>query len=314
MSDLCAPCDDSGVRKIVAGCDTSNVTSAVIGRKTHREPDMRQRALRRFQTRLILLILIALAGIILSGCEDPEYDLSTPDKSVDAMKQMIEDGRADLLIQTLHLEPRDIEFADGVTEASAIEDVRGKVSDLLGQLYRVSQELRERYANEVGEEIDVARGPLGMIYGGFLEEPMADFLTDPFAFLRDQRERISTIDLGDGTAAVLWDDEPAFGGIGLQMREVDGEWQIDIPIGTPPISEFRPNTREEWAVIASMMLSFENALIDFEDRLNDGKFGSLADAAGEAGRMLGASAIVQGAIYAFMKQSKKQDDNASNAG
>jgi len=37
-------------------------------------------------------------------------------------------------------------------------------------------------------------------------------LADPFAFLDVQEERVEILDLGDGTAAVLWDDEPALGG------------------------------------------------------------------------------------------------------
>ncbi|MGI9013051.1 MAG: hypothetical protein ACR2GY_02250 [Phycisphaerales bacterium] len=260
-----------------------------------------------FTRMLPRLCLLCAMVCLLHGCSDPEYDLSSPEIALNSMQQMIEDGNARSLASVIHIPARDIAFADGVTEASAINDVMQKTADLLGQLHRVSTKLRDRYPDEIGVEIETARGAMGAIYLGFLEEPMARFLADPFAFLRDQRERLATIDLGDGSAAVMWDGEPAFGGIGLAMREVDGEWKFELPIDMPPISEFRPETREEWAVIASMMLGFENALNDFEDRLDAGKFGSLADASGEAGRMIGASAIVQGAIYAFMKQKAAED-------
>ena len=251
-------------------------------------------------------VLACLAGVagLLVGCADPEYDTSTPERTVDAVRQMVEDGRADLIPTLLYIEPRELTFHDGVTEASAIDNVMEKLGDMLGRLQRVSTKLAERYPDQVAGEAEFARTSL---FGGQFERFFSEFLADPFGFLDAQRTRIDVIDLGDGTAAVLFDGEPAFGGLGLQMRELSGGWRFELPIDMAPISTFRPDTREEWAVLAYMMLAFENSLKDFERKLDRGEFRDLGHAAGHAGRLLGESAIVQGAIYAYMKQSVRSD-------
>jgi hypothetical protein len=251
------------------------------------------------------LVGAAICCLLPAGCDRPEYDLSTPDAAIDSMQKMVEDGRPERLVELLHIKPRDLAFDDGVTEKSAIEDVRKKAGDLLAQLYRVSRKLNDNYPNEVVAQTEFARSELGFLFGAAFEKGMSEFLRDPFSFVRVQRERITTIEMEDGDrriAAILWDGQPALGEIGLQMTRVEGQWKIEIPIDMPPVSEFRPETREEWRVIANIMLAFENSLRDFEDALDGGEYRTLADASGAAGRMLGESAIVQGAIYAMMKR------------
>lgn len=254
--------------------------------------------------------LIAVS-VLLTGCADPEYDTSTPERTLAAMQQMVKDGRTDLLKRVIHIEPRDITFADTVTEASAIEDVIDKTGDLLGRLYRVSRKLKERYPNDMVDEANfVTTGGIGMLLGAGVEKTLSEFLKNPFAFIDDQRQRLTVIDMGDGTAALLWDGEPPFGGLGLQMVETRQGWKIDIPVDLPPINRFRPETREEWSVLANMMLAFERSLKHFEDKLDRGEFGSLADASGQAGRMLGESAVVQGLIYSMMKGKGPDESKA----
>lgn len=252
--------------------------------------------------------MVVAAALAFAGCEKEEYDQSSPEAAIDSMQKMVVDGRPERLVDLLHIEARDISFDDGVTEESAIDDVKEKTADLLAQLYNVSRKLNERYPNEVVEQTEFARSELGFIYGAALEKGMSDFLRDPFSFVREQRERITTIEMEDGDrsiAAILWDGEPALGEIGLQMVDVDGAWKIEFPIDMPPISGFRPETREEWRVVANIMLAFENSLRDFENALDNGHYHSLADASGAAGRMLGESAIIQGAIYAMMKRGSE---------
>jgi len=253
----------------------------------------------------ITMVLLPLMLLAIASCEEPRYDASTPDAALDSMRAMIDDGRPELLVRFMHIGARDRTFADGVTEASAIDDVRGKTGDLLAQLWRVSNKLKDRYPGQVLEEVDLARESVPVLMGGRFEEPLKRFLLDPFRWIDEQRDRLTTVDLGDGTAAVLWDGQPAFGGLGLQMIETAEGWMIDIPVDLPPINEYRPETREEWAVLANLMLTFENSLRHFEERLDDGDFHSLEDAANQAGRMLGESAIVQGMIYMWMKRGDR---------
>jgi len=244
---------------------------------------------------LLPLLLVALAC---GGCADPEYDTSTPQRAVDAARKMIDDGRPDLLPRLIHLEAREIEFDDGVTEASAIEDVRIKMGEMLTQLWRVAGKLRSRYPGEVGSE---AEGAIRSTAGARFAAPIAGLLTDPGSFLDEQWSRMQIEDLGDGTAAVLIDDEPAFGGT-LMMVETRSGWRFAIPIELARSAGFWPDTRHEWAVIASMMLAIENSLKDFERELDRGNFRDLRHASERVGRLIGESVAAQSIIYAMMKR------------
>ncbi|MCH2144841.1 MAG: hypothetical protein MK082_06805 [Phycisphaerales bacterium] len=248
--------------------------------------------------------LLLLGGILFAGgCSDPTYDTSTPQAAIDSMQAMLEDERPDLLPDLLYVEPRPITFDDGVTEASAIEDVRAKLSDMLAQLWRVARRLQSEFPDEVVEE-----GERTMV--SFTDDAFGDWfgavLADPFAVLQEQRDRIVVEDMYDGTAAVLIDDDPAFGGFVSMIETPDG-WRISLPVQYAQSSEFWPQTRYEWSVIASMLLGIENSLSDFESELNRGGFRSLAHASERAGRLLGESVIVQSVIYGMMKRGDEED-------
>ena len=245
-----------------------------------------------------------MAGALLAGgCSDPVYDTSTPQSTVDAMQQMLEDERPDLLPTLLYIEPREISFDDGVTEASAIEDVRTKLSDMLAQLWRVARKLQAKFPDEVVDE--GTRTVVGFTDDGF-GDWFGSVLADPFAVIEEQRERLVVEDMYDGTAAVLIDDEPAFGGF-LSMIETGDGWRIALPVQYAQSSEFWPQTRYEWSVIASMMLAIENSLSDFEREIDRDGFRSLAHASERAGRLLGESVVVQSVIYGMMKRGDEDE-------
>ena len=255
--------------------------------------------------------LIAALSTALCGCSKPQYDTSSPQSALDSMYQMIADGHPEMLSHMLYIEPRDITYSDGVTEASAIENVTDKAGDMLGQLYRVAQKLRGRYPADVNRELNKAHGSIQKAARGEDPDFFGRFMTDPFGLMDQQRQRITVQDLGDGTAAILIDGKPAFG-LGLQMREVggvDGGWKIDVPIEL--LQEYRPNTREEWSVIANMMLSLERALTQFEVELDRGDFRDLQQAGNRAGRLLGERGFVQAIIYQTMKKRPPARDQAA---
>ena len=250
----------------------------------------------------ILPVLVSFS--LLSGCADPDYDTSTPQAAMDSMQAMVEDGRPDLLPTLLYLEPRDIRFDDGVTEESAIEEVRGKLSDMLAQLWRVTLKLRDEFPDDVDGEFEEVRIRFG---GDGFGDWFGRILADPFGVLREQKERVVVEDMYDGTAAVLVDDEPLFGGL-VSMIETGDGWQIAIPVQYAQTSEYWPQTRYEWSVIASMLLAVENSLTDFEREIDRGGFRNLAHASERAGRLLGESVVVQSVIYAMMKRDDDSEE------
>jgi hypothetical protein len=247
-----------------------------------------------------------LVACALGGCADPEYDTSTPERALDAAEKMVRDGRPDLLPTLIEIKARDLVFDDGVTEASAIGDVKKKLGDMLGRLWRVSQKLRERWPAQVEKELALvkarAQGSPGVSrdIGNIVSQVMAD----PFSFLTEERNRLSAIDMTDGTASLLRDDEPLFEGIITLVETGDG-WRFTVPVAFIQSSDFWPQTRYEWAVVASMMLGIENSLKDFERELDRGDFRDLRQASERVGRLIGESVVVQSVIYASMKRTAR---------
>ena len=243
----------------------------------------------------------ALGALALApaGCRKPRYDTGTPAAAIDAMAQMVRDGRPELLAGMLEIEARDVTFADGVTEASAIADVKGKAGEMIAQLWRVSAKVRARYPREVEKEL--AAGGTWATRGGF-GDAFTAVVSDPFGWLDANRARLEAEDLGDGTATFMLDGKPVLGGT-LGLRETPDGWRVTLPEQLIRASGYFPDTREEWAVVASMMLAVENALRDFEDELDRGDFPSLGAAGERAGRLVAESAAAQAIIFAMMQRN-----------
>lgn len=252
--------------------------------------------------------IVATLAVVALGCE-ANLETGTPEATLDTAMRLVEEGRIDRLPYLIHLDARPVTYADGVTEASAIEDVRSKLSDMLGQLARVSSKLKERFPGDFKSEGDAARR---ITQGSDFGAQVSEVILDPFAFLREQRDRLAAEDLGDGTAALSLDDEPVAGGL-VSMVETDEGWRFTVPTELARASEFWPESRHEWAVIASMMLAIENSLDEFEQQLDAGDFRDLDHAGERVGRLLGESVVVQSVIYATMKRSGKGADLGSDA-
>ena len=252
--------------------------------------------------------LLAAVVVSAAGC-DANLETGTPEATLDTAMRLVEEGRIDRLPYLMHLDARPVTYADGVTEASAIEDVRGKLSDMLGRLARVSSKLKERFPSDFTSESEAAQR---ITQGGDFGSRVSEVVLDPFGFLRGQRDRLTAEDLGDGTAAFSLDDEPVAGGL-VSMVETDEGWRFTVPIELARASEFWPESRHEWAVIASMMLAIENSLDEFEQQIDAGDFRDLDHAGERVGRLLGESVVVQSVIYATMKRSGKGADLGSDA-
>ena len=92
--------------------------------------------------------------VLLAGCGGSEYDTPTPESVMVVAGAMVGNGDADQLPSLIEIAPRDIEFEDGVTEASAIAEVKEKLSELLGRLWLVGEELQRQFPDETLDTLD----------------------------------------------------------------------------------------------------------------------------------------------------------------
>lgn len=256
-----------------------------------------------------VVLLLGAAALAAGGCRKPKYDTSTPQKAVEAMEAMVRDGRPELLPTLLYVEPRDVTYADGVTEASAIEDVKRKAGDMLGRLWRVSRAIKQRYPKEV-DDLVAKGGSWAAGQGG--GDLVGRIVADPFGWLDANKSRLAVEDLGDGTAAFSVDGKPVLGGV-LTMAETKDGWRVTFPAALVRQSEYFPDTREEWAVVAFLMLAVENALIDFGNEIDAGKFATLQAASDRAGRLVGESAAAQAVIFMMMQRNQPGKDPPKGA-
>lgn len=259
-----------------------------------------RRRTRRFGGAVALLLTL---GLLPTACsEKPAYDTSTPDQFLASLQRMVEEGHPELLVTLLEITPRDVTFADGVTEASAIAEVKQKAGDMIAQLWRIARKLHDRFPGEFEQEGKAASDAVEEQFPlAALGRYTQDLLRDPFAFITRQREKLSAEDMGDGTAALLYEGEPLAEGA-VTLVETDDGWKIQVPLDAMRGSEYFPDTREEWAILASLMLGAENAMKDFEDEVDEGKFGSLRAASERVGQMVGGSIVIQSIVYATMKR------------
>ncbi len=128
-------------------------------------------------------------------------------------------------------------------------------------------------------------------------------MADPFGWVDANKGRLRVEDLADGTASVEIDGKPVLGGVITMMSTSDG-WKFTIPAELARNSEYFPDTREEWAVVAYFMLALENAMNDFERELDEGKFRTLGQASERVGRLMAEGAAAQVVIYALMQQNQ----------
>lgn len=257
----------------------------------------------------IILASVGLAALLV-GCSKPEYDTSTPEKALQAVQKMLSDGRPELIPTMIDIPARDVTFDDGVTEASAIGEVKGKAGDMLARLWRVSRKIKQRFPAELEKEGDLG---VTQLRGRDLQGLARRIVSDPFAYIESQREKLTAEDLGDGTAALDWEGEPLFGGTVTMVERSDG-WKFAVPVEVLRSSQYWPDTRHEWAVLASMMLAVENSLIDFEAEIDDGRIKSLREAGERVGRLVGESVVVQSVIYAMMKRDQAPAADAPASG
>ena len=255
----------------------------------------------------LIPILACVLGAAL-GCKKPKFNTSTPEDMLDAATEMVVKNQAQYLPTLLDIPARDVTFDDGVTEASAIEEVKTKAGDMLARLVRVAGELRDRFPKQVEKEIKIV---LSKGRKASARDIAIAAIADPATWITAQRALLSATDLGDETASLQFDGQPIFAGA-LTLTQTSDGWRVRFPVELVRSSKYWPDSREEWAVVASMMLAVENALKDFERDLNSGAIKNLDAASSRVGRLIGESVVAQSIIYAMMKRDGDELETKPN--
>lgn len=258
-------------------------------------------------------VLAIWTGVTLAvaGCsKGDEYSQDTPQDTVNSAVAMVKDGRADRLTTLIY--PESPEF----------NAVLQRLSGFLGTLQDVAVEARarfpaeiEKYRQEATKSTPAARNVLAAIQrpsrggGGAedraqreaVEDTLGRLLADPFNWIERNAERLTTVSVSDDAAAVLLDGKPV-PPIGLAMKKVQGRWYVQLPLNLPVVSQYMPQTRQEWSIIASLVKVLDNAVQELGGDIRSGSISSIEQLASKTGE----KAFIPGAMV-FVVYSKEMD-------
>ncbi|TVQ31812.1 MAG: hypothetical protein EA376_07415 [Phycisphaeraceae bacterium] len=243
-------------------------------------------------------VLLGLAVLVSGASDRPSrggaYDQSTPDAVLISALQMVEDGEVGRLTELIH------------ADSDEMRAVLNRVGSLLQRLHVLADEIQTRFPDEVAEmraKAESAAGANGGMQSLFAGAPqrqrggrggppwstaggggfLQPLLADPFAWIERNRTRMTVIQTADNTAAIMVDGKPAFG-LGLTMRLEDDRWQVMLPLRLPFISRYMPQTREEWAIVASLVEVIDRAVDELAADVRAGRcrnIEAVAELAGE---------------------------------
>ena len=264
---------------------------------------------------VVVTILIGVgvfAGILLAT-QRKEYSQATPEDVLASAIQMVRDGNTERIA--------DLIYADNLEYRSTLS----RMGHLFGTMQGLGKAMAEAFPNEVAAARDRLKSEMEGNSEGIVtalmtanpngpikierpkneddaraqEQQFQDFTTrlfaDPFGWLDSGANRLSVERIADDAAVIKFDKEPLLGGV-FTIRQHDGRWWFVLPLNLPGVNQYTPQTRNEWAIVASLIRVLDNALADLRDDVKSGKAYSVK----RVGELAGEKAIIPAGIVFFM--------------
>lgn len=251
------------------------------------------------------LISIVIAIVVFQfATREKTYSQATPEDVLASMIQMVKDGNAERI--------SDMIYADTPEMRSALSRLGG----LFDSMQNVGKAVNEKFPKEVAQLRERVKqeaasaggsdGILSLLQNARPQPPRpgqtavprtaADrrarerqfqdlasrIMADPFGWLQEGAGRLSVLKIADDTAVLRLDEQPVLGGI-ITMRQREGRWWLMLPLNLPGVNQFAPQTKYEWAIIASLMKVGENAMNELAKDVRAGKAGTIDGVAQLAG-------------------------------
>lgn len=263
------------------------------------------------------LVGFGLAAMsLLTACEKKPtvYSQATPGDVVASARAMLKAGETSRFHELIHAE-------DDLERAFLV-----RVGKLMAHLQELAQEIQTRFPQEMAKLAEdaeakakeAARRGNATGAGAMVNQLMTagrqvsrdqrealaqDLITqlfaDPYGWIEDQSGRLTTEMVNDDQAALLLDGKAILPPVGLSMRLVGDKWYIVPPLNLPVISRYRPRTKSEWNMWASLVKIFDNAIIELRDEVRRGEVAGFSDVSRKAGEK-----IFMPAALAFVAVSK----------
>ncbi len=267
---------------------------------------------------ITLTVMIAagtVVGIVLWGTRPQPYSQATPEDVLLSIIQLVKQGRAERVT--------DLVYADSVEYRVTLT----RAGSLLRTIQRLGATCNERFPREVGvlraqlkkdlegsgsAIINALTSPapgsanarrLGSPRSAQDRRAMEDvfqdwsmrLVSDPFGWVLASGDRLGVQRVDDDSAVVTFDKQPLLGGL-LPIRKVGDRWWLMLPLQLPGVSQFAPQTRNEWKILASFVRVLDSALKELDADVARGRAQRLEDVP----RLAGEKAFIPAAIVMVM--------------
>ncbi|MBL0870440.1 MAG: hypothetical protein IBJ18_07695 [Phycisphaerales bacterium] len=265
-----------------------------------------------------LFALLLFCALILPACKKPEqisYSQATPQDVLNSMVKMIKDGRVDRLPDLLYADSKEFrlvlnrlgglmlrlqELTLAVAERFPTEtaDLRkrlesGSAADAFSKITAGAGTLNSRPrridvnlqgGQKTGVEVNLPANDENArrAQRDAFKEITDQIMANPFGVLEANAARLSTVSLADDQAAVLFDGKP-IPPLGLTMKKENDTWFFVLPTNLPGVSQFLPETRNEWSILGSLIKALENSIAELRDDVRAGKITKIDQLAEKAG-------------------------------
>lgn len=239
----------------------------------------------------------------------PAFTQESPSDVLKAAVDMVKAGRADQLPTLIYAESPEMRVVlqrlGGLT--GSLQELAGVLSKRFPQqVAQYRKDAEEAMKSDQGKSVMTAllqgQRPTGTPSSPqdqqtTFEQTAMRILADPFSWLEQGAGRLTTVEVADDTAAILFDGAP-IAGVGLTMKKVGTKWFVQIPTNLPGVSRYMPQTRNEWSIVANLIKVLDNAMKDLAVEVNAGRVNRMEQLAEKVGEMAFPPAAMVAIVYA----------------
>lgn len=298
---------------------------------------MEQRGSGGWCRRVAAWMLAGVVCILLGGCGDRDYSQKTPDDVLRTAKLMVERGEARKLGGLFYAENDDM------------RKVLSNFGVLLGNLQKLGMAVSENFPKEMGElkrraEDAAKSGKASSLLSQIAaqasgnggrsrrsnrdpdkmrreqierEQQFSDAITvlfaDPYGFLTQNAQRLTTVSISDDMAAVLWDGQPVMAPVGMVMRRsaIDEKWYIVPPLNIPGLANYLPQSPQEYKVFGAMVAIINNVIVDLARDVREKKITQVDELSRKAGEKAFLPAAMGYVAYSKMIEERRKKAQAT---
>lgn len=271
--------------------------------------------------RILLAATVTIIWSAFSGCSEKSYDQGTPEAAIASARQMIKEGHAEKLPVLIYTETPEMKrlfnttgklFGDveelaielnkrfpkecqDLAARAELQAKEGKPTTLIGQLAQAAQRQRSK-----------RRGPPSTEDRKAFDDAVTRFFADPYAFIRDSEDKLTTTPLGETQVALLWDKKMILPPIGMIMQQgEDGLWYFVPPTSLPGVKDFMPKTKEQFEIMGGLIAVFDKVVLDLAKEVKEGRLTSLELVSQRAGEMTFVPAVLTFYAYSELRKDQK---------